>query len=46
MGADSFSPVTSTNVEIGLKDVLTFSLILLPHWCKISRPQLVSVSNY
>ena len=33
----SFLTVTSTNVEISLKNLV---LYLLPHWGKISRPYL------
>ena len=40
----SSSPDTSTKVDIIL--CLTFILIFLPHWCKISRPLLVAVPNY
>ena len=40
-----FFPVTSTNVGINPKNVLTF-LTLLPHWCKISGSSVVSVTNY
>ena len=32
----SFSPVTSTNVEISPHNILTFSFNPLPHFCKIS----------
>ena len=48
----SFSPVTSTKVGISPQNILTFLillplvLILLPHWCKISRPCLMPVPNY
>ena len=42
----SFSPVTSTNVGIGPQNFLTFSLTLLPHWCKISSLYLVPIPNY
>ena len=31
-----FSSVTSTNVGISPQNFLTFSLTLLPHWCKTS----------
>ena len=35
---DQFFPVTSTNVEISPKNFLKFSLIILLHWYKLSRP--------
>ena len=37
----SLSPITSTNVRVS-PHFLTFNLILLPHWCKTSRPYLVN----
>ena len=41
----SFSPIISTNVGISLQNFPTFSLNLLPHWHKISRPYRVPVLN-
>ena len=43
--ANSFSPVTSTYVEICSQNFLLV-LILLPHGCKISSSYLVPVANY
>ena len=42
----SFSHATSTNVEISPKTFWLLILTLLPLWCKMSRPYLVSVPNY
>ena len=42
----SFCNVTSTNVGIRLQNFLTFSLTLFPHWCKVSSPYLLLISNY
>ena len=42
----SFSPVTSTNVGISLRNILTFSFNHFPNWHKISKPYLVPVPNY
>ena len=43
----SFSPATSTKIEISPKNLLTFSYTtLLQHWCKFPRSYLVPVINY
>lgn len=42
----NFPPVTFPNLGISPKNFLTFSLTLLPHKCKVSRPYLVPVPNY
>ena len=35
-----------TNLDGLVNLLLTFSLTLLPHWCKTSSPYLEPVSNY
>ena len=42
----SFPPLTSSNVEIIPRKVLTFSFNPLPHSCKILRPYLMEVPNF
>ena len=42
----SFSPITFASVRVGSQNFLTFILIFLTDWCKISRLYLVAVPIY